>query len=140
MNLWQLLPTILRTVGKLTGLGIATSTASALEQTPFSPEQQAALRVALVEHEQAMAAIDLERLKVLLSESLAEIQSTDRYTSRARPTGLYLAYICTAALVAGALAGVHLDASLILSLIAPCWGAAGFYGALRTKEKLADKA
>src|SRR2546425_12979333 len=63
----------------------------------------------LLVHEKEMAQINLDTLKSLLSESLAEIQSPDKYVARARPTGLYIFYLVSAAIAIGMLFGVKID-------------------------------
>ena len=88
MNLFSLLPSILKAVGSVLGIGVVKDAGAALAAAQISPEQQVALQEALLVHEKEMAQINLDTLKSLLSESLAEIQSPDKFVARARPTGL----------------------------------------------------
>jgi Holin of 3TMs, for gene-transfer release len=136
MNLFTLLPGILKTVGNVLGIGAITSAGDALAATQLTPEQKVALQGALAQHEEAMASIDLERFKAVMAESLAEIQSPDKYVARARPTGLYFAYAGTLAVIVATIAGVKIDSGAIITLLAPMWGQAAWYTYNRTKEKL----
>jgi len=99
------------------------------------PEQQAAIQEALMQHEKDMRSLDIEELKAFMSESLAEIQSPDKFVSRSRPTQVYIAGGITAALAIGMLFGVKLDTGAIVTLLAPLWGNAMWYTKNRTDEK-----
>src|SRR5947207_1593768 len=92
----ELLHHLLR--GSVHGIHAVTEAGNALAATQLTPEQSVALQTALAQHEEAMARVSLEELKTVMSESLAEIESPDKYTSRARPTGLYIAYLGTSAI------------------------------------------
>ncbi len=133
-----LLPTILKTVGKITGIGIVSDAGDALQKAQLTPEQQIALNAALAEHEEKMAQISLDQLKTVMSESLAEIESPDKFVARARPAGLYIAYVGTLAIIAAEIAGVKLDSGAIITLLAPMWGQAAWYTQKRTQEKLGN--
>jgi hypothetical protein len=56
-----------------------------------SDEERAEAKRKLIEMEQRG---DLDKLKTTLSAILAEAQSADPWTSRARPTFLYVIYVC----------------------------------------------
>ncbi len=101
-----------------------------------SPEQKAALATALAAHDaqiivaaQAIITADDEVEK-------AEASSSDKFTSRARPSLLYLAGLITAALAVGVIFQVKIDTGAVAELLIPLWGHAGFYAYQRTKEKL----
>jgi hypothetical protein len=132
-----LLPTILKTVGKVTGLSILGDAGDALDKAQLTPEQKVALNAALAEHEEKMAQIGLDQFKTAMSESLAEIQSSDKFVARARPTGLYAYYLVCLAIVGAMLAGLKIDATAILTIVGPLAGTGGFYIYNRTQEKLA---
>jgi len=145
MNLLGLLPGILKTVGKVLGIGKLTEAAEALSTASISPEKQAELQQALLVHEKEMKQLAVDELKVVMSESLAMIQSEDKYTARARPTMLYVATGITALLcVAVGIAvlrhgSVSMDTvAAITSLMAPLWGVSGWYVHSRTKEKISN--
>lgn len=138
------LPAIIKTVGGAVGLGgPAGALADAIAGA--SPEKKAELA-------QAIAALDLETLKVKAGMvdsdnkvEIAELQSTDKYVSRARPTGLYVAYFTTLTLVLAIIAysfakGTPIPTDVILALLVPCWGHAGYYAFSRTQEKKAGVA
>ena len=136
MNLFSLLPAILKTVGNVLGIGVVKDAGAALASAQLSPDQQAALQTAMLAHEEAMANISLDQLKATLSESLAEITSPDKFVSRARPTGLYVAYVGTLALIIATILSVKVDSGAIITLLAPMWGQAAWYTYNRTQEKL----
>ena len=138
-----LLPGILRTVASITGLAPVKEAAEAIASAQLTPEQQATLQEALLRHEQAMKALSVEELKSAVSESVAMVQSSDKYTSRARPTMLYVATGITAVLCV--IVGIAVLKSTkielgtvgaIVSLMTPLWGAGGYYIYARTREKL----
>jgi len=134
--LLKLLPTVLRTVGKVVGIDIFDKAADAITGVQLTPEQQAALEQAMLVHEREMRALSIEEMRTVMSESLAMISSSDKYVARARPTGLYIAYLCTLALVVALVAQVKIDPAAILTLMGPLFGAQGYYMHLRTKEKM----
>lgn len=140
----KLVPGILKTVAKvLGGNQILTQAADVLENVSIPPEKQLEMQKALQEHEVAMEQLDVERLKQAVIESVAMVQSTDRYVSRARPTMLYAATAITCVL-AGAICYVTIKhitvdwgiVGAITSLTLPLFGAGGYYIGQRTKEKL----
>lgn len=138
MNLLGFLPGIIRTVGSVLNIGFLKDGADALEKAQLTPEQQASMQSALQTYELQMKQLGLEEFKTVMSESLAEITSPDRYVARARPTGLYIAYLGTAALVAANIAGVKIDTGAMVTLLTPMWSQAAWYTYNRTKEKLAN--
>ncbi|MEQ9349707.1 MAG: 3TM-type holin, partial [Alphaproteobacteria bacterium] len=68
-----------------------------------SEDERAAAKQKLLELEQAG---ELEATRQQLSVILAEAQSADPWTSRARPTFLYLMYVIIMMCVGGAIAGI----------------------------------
>jgi hypothetical protein len=68
-----------------------------------SDDERAAAKLKLVEMEQRG---DLDGMKIQLSAILAEANSSDPWTSRARPTFLYLIYLVILMCVAGAIIGI----------------------------------
>lgn len=136
MGLIDILSGAIKVVGKIIpGLGDkAKDVAEAIAGAP--PELRAAMQAELHEHEKAMKALSVEELKTVLSETQLMVQSDDKYIARARPTGLYIAYLCSVALAAALIFGVKLDAAAILTLMGPLYGAQGYYMHLRTKEKM----
>ena len=136
MNLLSLLPGVLKTAAKVLGIDIE-GAAKAIVGNTLSPEQQAALEAGLRVHEEEMEKLSIEKLKTLMSESLAMLASPDKYVSRARPTGLYIFYSVSAAIAVGMLFGVHIDPTAVLTILAPLAGVGGTYVYARTREKLA---
>lgn len=134
--LLSLVPKIFRTVGGILGLNSITDIVDAVSNNRLTPEQRVALDVALKEHEKEMRALDIEELKTVLSETNLMIASGDKYVARARPTGLYVAYVISIALTAALVYGTKIDAAAILTICAPLYGAQGYYMHLRTREKL----
>lgn len=134
MNILGLLPGILKTVAKITGLDIFNTAAGAVGG--MSPEEKIELQKAMMEHEAAMKQLGIEEMKAAMSESLAMIASPDRYVSRARPTGLYIFYAVTAVIAIGMLLGVEIDPTAIITILAPLAGVGGTYVYRRTTEKL----
>ena len=61
-----------------------------IEKLFSSPEEKAKAQLELLRMQQAG---ELDQLKVQLSAILAEAQSSDPWTSRARPTFLYVIYV-----------------------------------------------
>jgi hypothetical protein len=131
----KLLPSVLRTIAKITGLPLGDA-ATALEGAKITPEQQLALQESLERHEQAMKALSIDEMKTAMSESLAMIASPDKYVSRARPTGLYIFYGVSGGIAAAMIFGVHIDATAILTILGPLAGVSGTYVYQRTQEKL----
>ncbi len=68
-----------------------------------SDEERANAKIRLLDMEQKG---ELEQVKVSLSAILAEANSADPWTSRARPTFLYLIYAIILLCVAGAILGI----------------------------------
>jgi hypothetical protein len=141
----KLLPGALRAIGKIVGLGgFADTIASAIEgnsELALTPEQRAALDVELHTFEVQMRQQDTEQMKLYLSEALAEIQSADKFVSRARPTGYYafvlgsLFYVALVGIIS--LRTGQLDAALVLATLAPLGGAGAQWQYNRTQEKKA---
>jgi hypothetical protein len=133
--LLKLLPSILRTIVKLTGLPLGDA-ATALEGAQLTPEQAAAVQEALQRHEAAMKALSVEELKAVISENVAMVTSPDRFVSRARPTGLYIFYLITGVLAVAKILGAAIDPSAIVTILLPLGGTSGLYVYQRTQEKL----
>jgi len=144
----DVLPAILQTVSKVTGLSNVGDVVNALTGNTLPPEQKVALQQAMLEHENALAQINADQFKSVLTESLAEINSEDNYVKRARPTGLYVGYAVVAFLAALqgfllAKAVLHnppfsptwLDTGTMTTILTPLFGTGGLYMWLRTKEK-----
>src|SRR5256885_16807806 len=138
MNILGILPGLLKVIGDVTGIKILGDASNALAATQLTPEQQAAVEKATRDYQAQMAQIGLDTFKTAMSEALAEIQSTDRYTSRARPTGLYIFYLCSGAIVGAMLLGLKIDPTAILTVIGPLAGVGGTYVYQRTREKIAS--
>lgn len=150
MDFLGILSGAIKTVGDILHFPGADALANAIKPENVPPEKQAELQAALLVHEEKMKALGIEELKVqieafkastedmkvALSESLAMIQSPDKYVSRARPTGVYAATVITAALAIGELFGQHFDTGAMITLLAPLWGNSMWYAAQRTKEKM----
>lgn len=137
MNLLGLLPDALKVLGKALGIGVLTDAGNAIASASLNPDQQIAMQKALQDHETQLAQINLDAFKTAMSESLAEIQSGDKFVSRARPTGLYIYYVVCLAIIGALIAGIKLDATAILTIVAPLAGTGGFYIYNRTQEKVA---
>lgn len=134
--LLKLLPSILRTIGKITKLNALGDAATALQGATLTPEQEAQIQEELHRHEVAMKELAVEELKALLAEQRVEVQSEDAFVRRARPTGLYCFYaICTATALA-LIGGKSIDAAAILTVVGPLAGVSGWYVQSRTREKL----
>src|SRR5437762_14304640 len=136
MNLFSILPKVLQIAGNILGIGTLKDAGAAIKNLQLSPEQEAQLNQALMVHEAAMKQLSIDEMKTAMSESLAMISSSDKYVSRARPTGLYIFYGVSAAIAIGMLFGVHVDATAILTILGPLAGVGGVYVYARTKEKL----
>lgn len=137
MNLLKALPGLLQTIGKVVGIDVG-PLVKGLEGQNLSPEKQAELEQAVMLHEKDMRSADVEELKVFMSEALAEIQSSDKYVSRARPTGLYIFYIASFTVAIGLLLGVKVDPAAILTVLGPLAGVGGTYVYRRSTEKIAN--
>ncbi len=120
---------IIKAAAGVLGIDSVKDVVDAIQGNKLTPEQRLAIEAATDEHEKEMT-------ELALSETNLMIQSGDKYTSRARPTGLYVAYTCSMALVIALITGTHIDAAAILTLMGPLYGAQGYYMHLRTKEKL----
>lgn len=138
-----LIPKIIKTAASILGVDSVKDVVDAIEGNKLTPDQRVALDAATKQYALEMRGFDIEELKASLSESIAMIQSSDKYTSRARPTMLYAAtgvtvLLCLAIGIA-VLRSVHIDlgiAGIISSMLLPLWGAAGWYVHSRTKEKM----
>lgn len=138
MNLLSLLPAVLKTLGKVTGLNVFGEASAAVSTLTLPPEKQAELQEALLTHEATMKQLSIDEMRTAMSESLAMIASPDKYVSRARPTGLYIFYGVSAVIAIGMLAGVKIDPTAVLTILAPLAGVGGTYVYQRTQEKIAS--
>ena len=134
--LLSLLPKALKVVGKIVGVDIFNDAAQVLEAAQQDPAKAQELELALLEHERELRAFELEEVKTAMAESLAMINSEDKYTRRARPTGLYIAYGCTVALTLALIFQVKIDPVAVLTLMGPLFGAQSLYIHNRTREKM----
>src|SRR5437879_2376229 len=117
-----LIPGILRTIASITGIAPANVAADAIQNAQIPPEKLAELQEALQRHELAMKALSVDELKTAVSESVAMLQSDDKFTKRARPSALYAATLITAALAAAMIFKVHLDTGALTAIMLPLWG------------------
>lgn len=138
MNLLALLPEVLKVVGKVTGLSVFGNASTALTGLQLPPEKQVELQEAVLVHEQQMKALSIEEMKTAMSEGLAMIASPDKYVARARPTGLYIFYLVSAAIAIGMLFGVKIDPTAVLTILGPLAGVGGTYVYQRSQEKIAN--
>lgn len=137
MGLLSILPGALKAIGGLLGIGDKVKAVTdAIEGAAGTPELRAQLQTALQSHEEEMKRLSIEELKAVMSESIAMVQSPDKYVSRARPTGLYIFYGVSAAIAIGMLFGVKIDPTAILTILGPLAGVGGAYVYNRTREKL----
>lgn len=126
---------IIKIAGSILGVDSVKDVVDAISNNKLTPEQKLQLEQAVLEHESEMRQFQIEELKTVMSESLAMIQSQDKFTSRARPALLYLAGLITTALAVAKIFGVEVNSDVIW-LIGPMWGQAGWYTWNRTKEKM----
>lgn len=135
MGILDLLGPVLKIAGKALGLGgKVQEVVDAIEGAP--PEVRAKLAADLQQHEQALKALSIEEMRVAMSESIAMVQSEDKFVARARPTGLYIFYVVSAAIAIGMLFGVKIDPTAVLTILGPLAGVGGTYVYNRTREKL----
>lgn len=120
---------IIKAAAGVLGIDSVKDVVDAIQGNKLTPEQRLAIENATNEHEKEMT-------DLALSETNLMLQSQDKYVSRARPTGLYVAYACSVGMVVALITGTHIDAAAILTLMGPLYGAQGYYMHLRTKEKM----
>lgn len=142
-----LLPGVLRTVGSALPLlkGPADELAKAIDGGNLTPEQQAALEAELHAFEIRIAEIaieeqrlDVEALKTIVAESVAEIQSPDKYVSRARPTGFYAFVLACLVAMGGLVFGwvpTESQATVVAMILGALGGNAAWYAKLRSDDK-----
>lgn len=131
-----LIPKIIKTAASILGVDSVKDVVDAIEGNKLTPDQRVALDTAAKTYEVEMRQIDTEQMKQFVSEAVAEITSSDKYTSRARPTGLYMAYALSLLVAIAMIAKIPVDRALIAEIILPMYSAAGYYMFLRTKEKM----
>lgn len=137
-GLLNLLPDALKVIGKVLGIGgKVQEVADAIAGAP--PEVRAQLTKDLQVHEQEMKRLAIAEMQTANEEGLAMVASSDPYVARARPTGLYLFYAASVALVIAHIAGVEIDPTFVWSVLAPLGGTGGLYIYNRTREKLAQR-
>lgn len=132
----SLIPKVFKAAAGILGIDSVKDVVDAINNNKLTPEQRVELEQAVQEHTKEMRQLDITELKEVMSETSLMIQSTDKYVARARPTGLYTAYVISLGLAAALVFGVQIDATAILTLCAPMYGAQGYYMHLRTKEKM----
>ncbi len=132
----SLLPKLVKAAASILGVDSVKDVVDMIEGNKLSPEQKVALDAAAKQFEIEQRQIDTEQMKQFVLEAVAEINSPDKFVSRARPTGLYFAYILSALIVAGMLLHAPLDRALVVEVMLPMYGAGGYYMYLRTREKL----
>lgn len=132
----SLIPKIVKTAANILGVDSIKDVVDTFEQNRLTPEQRVALDAADKQFALDMRQADIDELKTFMSESLAEIQSSDKYVSRARPTGLYIFYAVSAAIAIGMLFGIKIDPTAVLTILGPLAGVGGTYVYKRTQEKL----
>lgn len=138
MNVFDIVKGVLRTAAKVAGVdiggdgGVLEKAASILDRVKETPE----MRAELLKHEEEMKRLATEEMHVANEEALAMIASQDRFVSRARPTGLYLFYGCSVALVLAHIAGVKIDPGVVTTILLPLGGTGGLYIWKRTAEKM----
>jgi hypothetical protein len=93
VNLLSILPGVLKTVARVTGLAPLANAADLLSTAQIPPEKQLELQQALMEHELAMKQAAVEEYKATVDVIKTEATSEDKYVRRARPSFLYLMYI-----------------------------------------------
>lgn len=136
-DLLKILPGLLKIVGNVTGLSAVKDAADALGGVNLSPEKQAELEIALGSQMVEVRKVEAEELKAILAEHIEEVKSDDAYVRRARPTGLYVFYLVSVAVVIGLLLKIDIDPTAILTVIGPLAGVGGYYVGNRTREKVA---
>lgn len=135
MNLLSLLPKVLQTVARIAGIDV-TPIVSAISGLP--PEKKLELETAIMNHELEMQKLDVAALSQLVDEAKAATTSEDKFVRRARPMGLYVAYLITAIIAIGVLLNLVKQETwpLIAEIILPLYGNAAYYSHNRTKEKI----
>jgi len=136
MGIFDSILKVVKTAAGLLGVTSVKDLTAAIEGGKLTPEQRVALDAAAKQFEIENRQIDLEQMKQFVSEAVAEINSGDKYVSRARPTGLYLAYVLSGLVVVGMLFKIAIDRALVAEIMLPMYGAGGYYMYLRTKEKM----
>lgn len=131
-----LIPKIIKAAAGILGVDSVKDVVDAIEGNKLTTDQRVALDAAAKQYEVEMRQIDTEQMKQFVSEAVAEITSPDKYTSRARPTGLYMAYALSLLVAIAMIAKIPIDRALIAEIILPMYSAAGYYMFLRTKEKM----
>lgn len=140
LPLLKLLPSILKTVAKITGIDVVDKAADAIAGTTLTAEKQAELDQAVMQHEVEMKKLAVEEYKASAEVIKTEASSSDAYVRRARPTFLYIMY---AALFVNYVVGsvVHLFRQDIVPVNLPegllvLFGSGYLgYSYLRTKDK-----
>lgn len=131
------IPKIIKTAANILGVDSVKDVVDALENNKLTPDQRVALDAASKQFELEMRQIDVQQMQQFVTEAVAEINSGDKYTARARPTGLYMAYFLSGLIVvASVVFKVEIDRALIAEIILPMYSAAGYYMYLRSKEKM----
>jgi hypothetical protein len=135
----KILGGVLKTAAGIAGIhlgsaegGVLEKAGEILERIKDTPE----MRLETMKHEEELLRIANEEMKIANEESLAMLGSSDKFVARARPTGLYLFYIASLALVIAHIAGKTIDPTFVWSVLAPLAGTGGLYIWKRTSEKM----
>jgi hypothetical protein len=132
-NPLNLLKGAAKAIGEIAGVDL--SSILGMKEEDLSPEQ----RALLASHEVALRELAFKELETEINAKVdlmkTEIKSEDPYVRRARPTGLYISYICSLALVGAVVAGVDVDPTAILTLLGPLMGFSGWYSYNRSQDK-----
>ena len=130
------LPKVIKAAASILGVDSVKDVVDAIENNKLTPEQRVKIAEMAASHEEELRRLDIDEMKSAMSEYIAMISSSDKYVSRARPTGLYIFYTVSAALAVAMMFGVKLDPTAILTLLSPLAGVGGLYVYKRTSEKM----
>ena len=139
MNLLALLPRVLKTVAKIAGVDVD-PIINAITGDNLPPEKRVELETAIMNHELEIKKLDVAALTTLVDEAKAATMSEDKFVRRARPFGLYVAYLFTLMMAVGILFHIVEEGmwTLISGMMVPLYGNAVYYTHNRTKEKMSE--
>src|SRR3954468_23146488 len=89
------IPKIIKVAASIIGVDSVKDVVDAIENDKLTPDQRVALDTAAKQYALEQRGFDLEEIKQAVTESVAMINSSDKYVSRARPTMLYAATAIT---------------------------------------------
>lgn len=137
------IPKIIKVAASVLGVDSVKDVVDALENNKLTPDQRVALDAATKQYALEMRGFDLEEVKSTMTQAIAELQSPDKYVSRARPTILYVASGISIflAVVLGIVIIKHTTiewgaVGAMSSLLGTLFGVSGYYVGKRTAEKL----